>query len=118
MPSLASISASISKTSHLFLVASEGDFLSYFSFRLGDVASKREIGAEEEIEGADAEKGNHFPRRKQIDLLSFNLEPLTDTLQELNLRSNGYVGLPKQLEQRRFPRLVKLDLSSNPIGGK
>ena len=58
---------------------------------------------------------NH--RGQQINLLGFNLEPLTDTLQELNLRENGFVGLPEQLERRRFPRLIKLDLSSNPIGG-
>lgn len=63
------------------------------------------------------EKDIHLPRT-QLNLLSFNLEPLTDTLQELYLRSNGFRGLPKQLENRKFSRLRKLDLSHNPLGGK
>lgn len=54
----------------------------------------------------------------QLSLLAFNLEPLTDTLQELNLRGNGFRGLPRQLQTRKFPRLRKLDLSHNPLRGE
>ena len=38
--------------------------------------------------------------------------------QELNLRGNGFRGLPKQLEDRKFARLRRLDLSNNPLGGE
>ena len=63
-------------------------------------------------------ESNSLPpnRRSHLSLLSFNLEPLTDTLQELNLRGNGFRGLPKQLEDRKFARLRRLDLSNNPLG--
>ena len=65
-------------------------------------------------------ESNSLPpnRRSHLSLLSFNLEPLTDTLQELNLRGNGFRGLPKQLEDRKFARLRRLDLSNNPLGGE
>ena len=53
-----------------------------------------------------------------MNLLEFNLEPLTDTLEELSLRGNGFLSLPKQLQNRKFPRLRKLDISHNPLIGK
>ena len=52
-----------------------------------------------------------------MNLLEFNLEPLTDTLEELSLRGNGFLSLPKQLQNRKFPRLRKLDISHNPLIG-
>ena len=51
-------------------------------------------------------------------LLSFNLEPLTDTLETLELNDNGFSGLPMQFQGRSFARLRDLDLSHNPIKGK
>ena len=51
-------------------------------------------------------------------LLSFNLEPLTDTLETLELSDNGFSGLPMQFQGRSFARLRDLDLSHNPIKGE
>ena len=51
-------------------------------------------------------------------LLSFNLEPLTDTLETLKLSDNGFSGLPMQFQGRSFARLRDLDLSHNPIKGE
>ena len=51
-------------------------------------------------------------------LLSFNLEPLTDTLETLDLNDNGFSGLPMQFQGRSFARLRDLDLSHNPIKGE
>ena len=34
------------------------------------------------------------------------------------MRGNGFRGLPKQLEDRKFARLRRLDLSNNPLGGE
>ena len=55
---------------------------------------------------------------KRLSLLDFNLEPLTDTLEALDLSDNGLTGLPMQFESRSFARLRDLDLSHNPIKGK
>ena len=55
---------------------------------------------------------------KRLSLLDFNLEPLTDTLESLDLSDNGLTGLPMQFESRSFARLRDLDLSHNPIKGK
>lgn len=52
-----------------------------------------------------------------ISLLSFNLEPLTDTLEVLELRDNNLKVLPMQFQGRSFARLRDLDLSHNPIKG-
>ena len=46
------------------------------------------------------------------------LTDLTISIKELNLRGNGFRGLPKQLEDRKFARLRRLDLSNNPLGGE
>ena len=54
---------------------------------------------------------------KRLSLLDFNLEPLTDTLESLDLSDNGLTGLPMQFESRSFARLRDLDLSHNPING-
>ena len=54
---------------------------------------------------------------KRLSLLDFNLEPLTDTLESLDLSDNGLTGLPMQFESRSFARLRDLDLSHNPIKG-
>jgi len=56
--------------------------------------------------------------REPLSLLAFNLEPLTDTLEELDLSANGFRALPKQLQGREFPRLRSLDLSHNDLSGK
>lgn len=53
-----------------------------------------------------------------ISLLSFNLEPLTDTLETLELSDNGFSVLPMQFQGRSFARLRDLDLSHNPIKGE
>ena len=50
--------------------------------------------------------------------MSFNLEPLTDTLETLELSDNGFSGLPMQFQGRSFARLRDLDLSHNPIKGE
>ena len=47
-----------------------------------------------------------------------DLSILTISIKELNLRGNGFRGLPKQLEDRKFARLRRLDLSNNPLGGE
>ena len=52
-----------------------------------------------------------------ISLLSFNLEPLTDTLENLELSDNGFTVLPMQFQGRSFARLRQLDFSHNPIKG-
>ena len=52
-----------------------------------------------------------------ISLLSFNLEPLTDTLEHLDLSDNGFQVLPMQFQGRSFARLHQLDFSHNPIKG-
>ena len=52
-----------------------------------------------------------------ISLLSFNLEPLTDTLENLELSDNGFNVLPMQFQGRSFARLRQLDFSHNPIKG-
>ena len=51
-------------------------------------------------------------------LLSFNLEPLTDTLETLELSNNEFSGLPMQFQGRSFTRLHDLDLSHNLIKGE
>ncbi|XP_059089388.1 uncharacterized protein LOC131885375 [Tigriopus californicus] len=51
----------------------------------------------------------------ELSLLSFNLEPLTDTLEELDLSSNQFSGLPSQFVNRTFARLRKLNLAQNPL---
>lgn len=53
----------------------------------------------------------------ELSLLSFNLEPLTDTLEELDLSSNQFSGLPSQFVNRTFARLRKLNLAQNPLKG-
>ena len=60
----------------------------------------------------------HENSTKRLSLLDFNLEPLTDTLEALDLSDNGLTGLPMQFESRSFARLRDLDLSHNPIKGK
>jgi len=56
--------------------------------------------------------------REPLSLLAFNLEPLTDTLEELDLSANNFRALPRQLRGREFPRLRRLDLSHNDLGGE
>ena len=52
-----------------------------------------------------------------LSLLSFNLEPLTDTLEVLELSDNDLQGLPMQFQGRSFARLRALDLSHNSLKG-
>eukprot|EP00095_Tigriopus_kingsejongensis_P000925 maker-scaffold186_size273091-snap-gene-1.45 protein:Tk00925 transcript:maker-scaffold186_size273091-snap-gene-1.45-mRNA-1 annotation:"leucine-rich transmembrane" len=51
----------------------------------------------------------------EFSLLSFNLEPLTDTLEDLDLSANHLAQLPSQFVNRTFARLRKLNLAKNPL---
>ena len=65
---------------------------------------------------ADFESPSSAP--EPLSLLAFNLEPLTDTLEELDLRGNHFRALPSQFRARDFSRLRKLDLSHNKLEGE
>ena len=56
-------------------------------------------------------------RNSSLTLVTFNLEPLTDSLETLSLRGNLLESLPMQFRGRNFTRLRKLDLSHNDLQG-
>ena len=66
---------------------------------------------------AGFESSSSSSSAEALSLLAFNLEPLTDTLEELDLRGNHFRALPSQLKDRGFARLRKLDLSHNELQG-
>ena len=53
-----------------------------------------------------------------LTLVTFNLEPLTDSLEVLVLSGNLLDSLPMQFRGRNFTRLRRLDLSHNDLQGK
>ena len=82
-------------------------YANFSFFRLGESSDKPStIGSNSSAKAS-----------KRLSLLDFNLEPLTDTLESLDLSDNGLTGLPMQFESRSFARLRDLDLSHNPING-
>ena len=71
------------------------------------------MGGKDDTSNNEAKSEN-----KAISLLAFNLEPLTDTLEVLELSDNEFRVLPMQFQGRTFARLRQLDFSHNPINGK
>lgn len=72
---------------------------------------------QQEIAPVNGDNATAASLRSVISLLSFNLEPLTDTLEHLELSDNGFTVLPMQFQGRSFARLRQLDFSHNPIKG-
>ena len=69
------------------------------------------------VNGDNSTSSSSQSVKSVISLLSFNLEPLTDTLEHLELSDNGFQVLPMQFQGRSFARLHHLDFSHNPIKG-
>ena len=64
-----------------------------------------------------ASNSTSLRQNSTLSLVAFNLEPLTDTLQILNLRGNLLDSLPMQFRGRNFASLRSLDLSYNSLNG-
>jgi hypothetical protein len=69
------------------------------------------------LAGDDDDENQATTAQSPLTLLSFNLEPLTDTLETLEVSDNGLTGLPMQFQGRSFAHLKYLDISHNPLKG-
>ena len=81
------------------------------------MAEDQDQQQQQEIAPVNGDNATAASLRSVISLLSFNLEPLTDTLEHLELSDNGFTVLPMQFQGRSFARLRQLDFSHNPIKG-